>query len=113
MKEMLIDHQHQLKKVEVNIPLKYLNNFGRFLDLPLINCDIKLDLSSKKDCVLSEHHNHIAGATFQISNAKLYVPVVTLSINDNINFLENIKQGCKRTVSWNCRSEITIISNNH
>ena len=39
------------------------------------------------------------GATFQINNAKLYVPVVTLSINDNIKFLENIKQGFKRTIS--------------
>ena len=36
------------------------------------------------------------GATFQTSNAKLYVPVVTLSINDNIKFLENIKQGLKK-----------------
>ena len=41
------------------------------------------------------------GATFQISNTKLYVPVVTLSINDNNKFLENIKQGFKRTISWN------------
>ena len=47
-------------------------------------------------------------ATFEINNAKLYVPVVTLSINDNITFLENIKQGFKRTISWNkYRSEIT------
>ena len=35
------------------------------------------------------------GATFQTNNAKLYVPVVTFSINDNINFLENIKLGSK------------------
>ena len=43
-----------------------------------------------------------------ISSTKLYVPVVTLSINDNIKFLENITQGFKRTISWNkCRSEIT------
>ena len=49
------------------------------------------------------------GATFQINNAKLYVPVVTLFINDNIKFLENIKQGFKRTISWKkYRSEITI-----
>ena len=41
------------------------------------------------------------GATFQINNAKLYVPVVSLSINDNIKFLENIKQGFKRTIPWN------------
>ena len=48
------------------------------------------------------------GAIFQINNAKLYVPVVTLSINDNIKFLENIKQGPKRTISYNkYKSEIT------
>ena len=47
------------------------------------------------------------GATFQINNGKFYVPVVTLSINDNIKFLENIKQEFKRTISWNkYRSEI-------
>ena len=54
------------------------------------------------------------GATFQINYAKLYVPVVTLSINDNINFLENIKQGFKRTTSWNkYRSEITTQTENN
>ena len=43
-----------------------------------------------------------------MNNAKLYIQVVTLSINDNIKFLENIKQGFKRTISWNkYRSEIT------
>ena len=46
-------------------------------------------------------------ATFQINNVKLYVPVVSLSINDNKR-LENIKQGFKRTISWNkYRSEVT------
>ena len=54
-------------------------------------------------------------AAFQISNDKPYVPVVTLSNNDNIKFLENIKQGFKRTSSWNkYRSEIkTQLKNNN
>ena len=53
-------------------------------------------------------------ATFQINNAKDYVPVVTLSINDNIKFLQNIKQVFKRTISWNkYRSKITTQSNNN
>ena len=48
------------------------------------------------------------GATFEIDNAKLYVPVFTLSVNDSIKFLENIKAGFKITISWNkYRSEIT------
>ena len=52
--------------------------------------------------------SHTTGATFQINNTKLYAPVVTLSINDNIKFLETIKQGFKRTISWNkYSSEIT------
>ena len=47
-------------------------------------------------------------STFQISNAKLYVPVVTLSINNNIKFLEHVKQGLRKTISWDkCRSDIT------
>ena len=50
-------------------------------------------------------------ATCQINNAKLYFPVVTLSINGNIKFLENEKQGFKRTIPWNkYRSEKTTQS---
>ena len=41
------------------------------------------------------------GVKFQIKNAKLYVLVVTFSINDNMKFLENVKQVFKRTISWN------------
>ena len=96
---------------EVAVPLKYLNNFWRSLNLPLINCEIELDLSWSKNCVISEilktpevvgdnpvEATLITGATFQTKSAKFYVPVVTLSIDDNIKFLENIKQGFKRTV---------------
>ena len=54
------------------------------------------------------------GAVFPINNAKLYVPVVILSINDNITFLRNIKQEFKRTISWNkYRSEITTYKKNN
>ena len=77
---------------EVTIPLKNLSNFWRFLDLPLINYELELDLSWTKICVLIEHNNSIAGANFMITSTKIYVPVVTLFINDNINFLENTKQ---------------------
>ena len=54
-------------------------------------------------------------AISQINNAKLYVPVVTLSFNDNIKFFENIKLGFKRTISWNkYRFEITTkLKNNN
>ena len=63
----------------------------------------------EKDSVLIEYHNNIKGVNFMITSTKLYVSVVTLSINDNIKFLENIKQELKRTFSWNkYRSEIKI-----
>ena len=111
---------------EVFVPLKYLSNFWRSLDLPLINCEIEFDLTLSKYCVISEVSRTfrkadpnadpvvyevataITGSEFQINDVKLYVPVVTLSINDNIKFLENIKQGFKKAISWNkYRSEIT------
>ena len=76
--------------------------------MPLIDCEMELDLSRAKDCVLIQHHNNITEANFLITSTKLYVPVVTLSINGNLKFLENIKQGFKRTISLNKhRSEIT------
>ena len=81
-----------------------------FLDLPLINCKIELNLSWEKDCVLSECHKSITEARFQINNVKLVITtVVMLTINDNIKFLENIRQRFKITIYWNkYRSEIGI-----
>ena len=72
--------------------LKLLSDFWTFLDLPLINCEIELDLTWTKDCVLIKGHNNITGVIFIITSTKIYVPVVTLSINDNIKFLENITE---------------------
>ena len=53
-------------------------------------------------------------ATFQKNNARCYVPVVTLSVNDSIKFLEKMKQGFKRTIFWNkYKSEITTQPKNN
>ena len=74
----------------------------------MINSEVELDLSWTKNCVLAENDANLIDATFQINNTKLYVPLVTWSINDNIKFLENMKQGFKRIVFWNkYRSQIT------
>ena len=55
-----------------------------------------------------EQNNNIAGVNFVVTRNKSCVHVVTLCINDNIKFLENIKQEFKTTVSWNkYRYEIT------
>ena len=51
------------------------------------------------------------GSIFQINNAKIYVSFITLPVNDNIKFLENVKQEFKRTSSWKkYRSEILLIN---
>ena len=95
--------------VAVTFPPKYLSNLWRFLDLPLINCEIELGLSWPKNCELTEHHNDITGVNVMVTSTKLYVPVVMLSIHDNMKFLENIKQGFKITISWNkYTSEIAL-----
>ena len=85
--------------LELAIALKYLSIFWISLDLPLVNCEVELDLLSIKNCVLIEHHNNIIEMDFMITSTKLYVPVVTLSINDNIKFSEHLKQGFKRAIS--------------
>ena len=54
-----------------------------------------------KNCVLIEEDDHIIGVSSKITSTIIYAPVVTLSIDDNIKLLENIKQGFKRIISWN------------
>ena len=76
-----------------------MGNFWRFIDLPLINCEIELDLPWSKECIITEisitpevlGDNSVdsiqtTGSIFQINNPKLYVLVVTLSMNDTSNF---------------------------
>ena len=66
--------------VKIVVPLKYLSNFWRSLEMPLINCKVELSLTWDPNCVLTS----LAGnSTFTITDAKLYVPIVTLSIEDN------------------------------
>ena len=72
------------RSVKVVVPLKYLSNFFRPLKMPLINCKIKLNLTWKKECVLS---TDAGNAVFIINDTKMYVPVVTLSKEDNKNSL--------------------------
>ena len=84
--------------VKVVVPLKYLNNFFRSLEMPLINCKIELNLTWKKECVLS---NQAGPAVFIINDTKMYVPVVTLSKEDNKDFIEQQNKGFQRSIYWN------------
>ena len=85
-------------RVKVVIPLKYLSNFFRSLEMPLINCKIKLNLTWKKECVLS---NQNGAAVFIINDTKMYVPVVTLSKEDNKDFNEQQNKGFQISIYWN------------
>ena len=67
------------KDVEIMAPLKYLNNFWRTLEMPLINCEVNLILTWSSTCVIVSTNNTNQGAAFTITNTRLYVPVVTLS----------------------------------
>ena len=109
------------KEVEFFVPLKHLCNFWRTLDRPLINCELSLTLTWSKYCVLTDITTRAAGiqgnppaievstgARFTITDAKLYVPVVTLSTEDDDKLLQQLKAGFKIRIKWNkYRSEIT------
>ena len=86
------------KNLKLAVPIKYLSNFFRSLEMPLINCKIKLNLAWKKECVLS---TDAANAVFIINDTKLYVPVVTLSKEDNKDFIEQQNKGFQRSIYWN------------
>ena len=85
------------KDVEIIVPLKYLSNFWRTLEMPLINCEVNLILTWSPTCVISS----ATGETkFKITETKLYVPVVTLSTQVNAKLLQQLKSGFKRTANW-------------
>ena len=81
------------KDVEIIVPLKYLSNFWRTLEMPLINCEVNLILAWSKDCVIT---NSTGEGKFKITETKLYVPVVTLSTKDNENLLQQLKSCFKK-----------------
>ena len=78
--------------------LKYFSNFFRSLEMSLINFKIKLNLTWKKECVLSTGAGE---AVFIINDTKLYIPVVTLSKEDNKDFIEQQNKGFQRSIYWN------------
>ena len=86
------------KDVEIMVPLKYLSNFWRTLEMPLINCEVSLMLTWSSTCVIS---NSTGEGKFEITDTKLYVPVVTLSTKDNAKLLQQLKSGFIRVLNWN------------
>ena len=89
------------KDVEIMVPLKYLSNFWRTLEMPLINCEVNLILTWSSTCVLVSTVDPNQSATFAITDTKLYVPVVTLSTQENTKFFQQLKSDFKRVTNWN------------
>ena len=112
-----------------DVPLKHLSDFWRHLNIPLINCEVELILTWFKNCVLIYKSTREAdynadpntyeidspeNAIFKITDIKLFIPVVTLSKEDDIKLLEQLKSGFKRTIKWNkYRSQMTIQPQNN
>ena len=113
------------QEVELAIPLKYLGNFWRALNILLISCEVSLELKWDKNCIITSleqkdigggnRDNSPTGATLAINDCELYVPAVTLSKDDEIKLLTNLKSGFKREIIWNkYRSQMTTgaVNNN-
>ena len=94
----VVDNNIARKNVKVVVPLKYLSNFFRSLEMPLISCNIKLNLTWKKQYVLS---NQAGDGVFIINDTKMYAPVITLSKEDNKDFIEQKNKGFQRSIYWN------------
>ena len=94
------------QELEIAIPLKYLGNFWRALNIPLNSCEVSLELKWDKNCVITSleqrdigggnRDNAPTGTTVAINDCKLYVPAGTLSKDDEIKLLTNLKSGFKR-----------------
>ena len=87
-----------VKNAKIVLPLMYLSNFWRSLEMPLINCKVYLELNWVEDCILSSGRN---SAKFAITDAKLHVSIVTLSTKDSANLTKLINEGFKRSLYWN------------
>ena len=121
-------NKNGMQEVELTIPLKYLGNFWRALNIPLISCEVSLELKWGKNCKITSleqrqvdagppvvRENAPTGTTLAINDCKLYVPAVTLSKDDKTKSLTNSKSGLKREIRWNkYRSQMTTeaVNNN-
>ena len=95
------DDDGEINNVEIMVPLKYLSNVWRTLEMPLINCEVELILTWSSGCVIiyTDVANQVP--TFTITETNLYVPVVTLSTQDNAKLLTQLKSGFERAINWN------------
>ena len=82
------------------VPLKYVSNFGRTSEMPLINREINFILTWSASCFISSANANQA-ETFAITDTQLYVTIVTSSTQDNAKLLQQLKSAFKRRINWN------------
>ena len=78
--------------VEIMVPLKYLSNFWRTLEMPLSNCEVEIILNWSANCVIIYTNVNDQFPIFTITETNLYVPVVTLLTQDNEKLLPQLKK---------------------
>ena len=83
---------------KIAVPLKCLSYFWRSLEMPLINCKVELSLKWYENCILSSEDGN---SVFAITDIELYVPIVTLSAEDNAKLSKLLGEGFKRSIYWN------------
>ena len=86
--------------VKIAGPLKYLSNFWRSLEMPLTNCKVELSLKWIENCMITTDAN-TNKVIFKITDAKFYVPIVTLSRENNSKFSKLLNEEFKRPIYWN------------
>ena len=95
------DNNGEINNVEIMVPLKYLGNFWRTLEILLNNCEVNLILTWSANCTIIYTDTADQIPTFTITETKLYNSVVTLSTQDNAKLLPQLKPGFKRRINWN------------
>ena len=100
-----------VKNTQLVVPIKYLSNFWRLLEIPLINCKIYLELNWIEYFILSSAGG---SAKFKINDAKLHVHILTLSTKDNVNLAKQLSNGFKSSVYLNNYQTVPakVINNN-
>ena len=93
--------EYGTKNIEIMVLLTYLSVFWRSIKLPLINCEVNLILTWSANFLIVSTNVPNRNATFLITDTKLYVPVVTLSQQDNAKLLQHLKLGFKTVINWN------------
>ena len=88
------------ENVKIAVPLKYLSNFWRSLEMSLINYKVEISLKWIESCIFILP-NSGTDATFKITDAKLYMPIVTLKTEDNTKLSKLLSKGFKRPIYLN------------